>query len=326
MAVGTILGQRLNPARAPARPMSSRRRKIQRLWQHGRQPSVESDSNDDLYDAFGNGQFQQEISDIGIDQLLELDPRPTFVLKPNNEYPFQPVFLNASLRSDHQLSSKILVDSKSDVLPLARNNPDSAFKSWLAQIPAGGASLTFACFRIIWTGYTVKQLVVVSGHRDTDVLVLSPSKTSLRGSIASSNGSDALRDDQRRLRRAVTIPEDIGSLLNSQSNLSITSFSATGAPDWTVENPEGELSSHIKLARSIDWASTPLGAMSSWSPEFRQIACLLMANPHSAAVFWGEELTVLYNQSYAEREAGTKHPSKQNRHPHTERRQPEALF
>jgi len=48
--------------------------------------------------------------------------------------------------------------------------------------------------------------------------------------------------------------------------------------------------------------------MSSWTPEFRQIACLLMANPHSAAIFWGDDLTVLYNQAYAEREAGTKHP------------------
>lgn len=306
--------------------MSSRRQKIQRLWQHDRQPSLESDSNEDLYDAFGNGQFQQEISDIGIDQLLELDPRPTFVLKPDNEHPFQPVFLNASLRSDHQLSSMILEKSKLDVLPLASKNADSAFKSWLAQIPAGGASPTFTCFSVTWTGYLVKHLVVVGGNRDVDVLVPSPSKLSLQYSIAPSHGSDAPSDSQRPLRRAVTIPEDIDSLLDSQPNPSITYFSTTGTPDWTVENPEGELSSHIKLVRSVDWASTPLGAMSSWSPEFRQIACLLMANPHSAAVFWGDELTVLYNQSYAEREAGSKHPGKQFHQSNIERRQRETLF
>lgn len=40
--------------------------------------------------------------------------------------------------------------------------------------------------------------------------------------------------------------------------------------------------------------------MSTWSREFRQIANLLMSNPHPCALFWGEELTVMYNKAYAE--------------------------
>jgi hypothetical protein len=44
------------------------------------------------------------------------------------------------------------------------------------------------------------------------------------------------------------------------------------------------------------------------SPEFRQIANLLMSNPHPAALFWGDELTVIYNKPYADTVAGNKHP------------------
>jgi hypothetical protein len=48
--------------------------------------------------------------------------------------------------------------------------------------------------------------------------------------------------------------------------------------------------------------------MSTWSKEFRQIANLVMNNPHPCALFWGDELTVMYNKSYAEGVAGRKHP------------------
>jgi hypothetical protein len=33
-----------------------------------------------------------------------------------------------------------------------------------------------------------------------------------------------------------------------------------------------------------------------------------MKNPHPAALFWGEELTMLYNEAYAKEVAGNKHP------------------
>ena len=80
-------------------------------------------------------------------------------------------------------------------------------------------------------------------------------------------------------------------------------------PDWTLPQPEHDLSPHIIFARSIDWSATALGDMSTWTPEFRQVVCLLVANPHPAAVFWGEDLTVVYNDAYAKGVAGIKHPA-----------------
>lgn len=58
-----------------------------------------------------------------------------------------------------------------------------------------------------------------------------------------------------------------------------------GAPekavaDWTVPKPKGLLSPHIQYAREVNWASTPLGPMDEWSPEFRQLVNLTMVGRH----------------------------------------------
>jgi hypothetical protein len=38
------------------------------------------------------------------------------------------------------------------------------------------------------------------------------------------------------------------------------------------------------------------------------IVPLVMANPHPAALFWGDDLCVIYNEAYAKSVAGRKHP------------------
>lgn len=79
--------------------------------------------------------------------------------------------------------------------------------------------------------------------------------------------------------------------------------------DWTAAKPEGQLSQHLQYVRAVDWGATSLGTMDTWSSEFRQIANLVMTNPHPAALFWGSKLTVIYNEAYAAEVAGNKHPT-----------------
>lgn len=79
--------------------------------------------------------------------------------------------------------------------------------------------------------------------------------------------------------------------------------------DWTAPEPQGRLSTHLEYVRSVDWSATSLGPMDQWSPEFRQIANLVMTYPHPAALFWGCKLTVIYNEAYATDVAGNKHPT-----------------
>ncbi|KAL1793721.1 hypothetical protein ACET3X_008703 [Alternaria dauci] len=70
--------------------------------------------------------------------------------------------------------------------------------------------------------------------------------------------------------------------------------------DWTDELPPLRLTPHAAWARSIDWASTPLGPMSSWSAQLRSIANLVMQDPRPAVVFYGPDLIMIYNEAEIE--------------------------
>ncbi|KAF2084698.1 hypothetical protein K490DRAFT_48412, partial [Saccharata proteae CBS 121410] len=78
--------------------------------------------------------------------------------------------------------------------------------------------------------------------------------------------------------------------------------------DWTCTPPPENLSPHIQLVRSVDWASTALGPMESWPPLLRFMCNLVMSCPNPAIVFWGPELNMIYNEAYPPL-AGDKHPT-----------------
>jgi signal transduction histidine kinase/CheY-like chemotaxis protein len=77
--------------------------------------------------------------------------------------------------------------------------------------------------------------------------------------------------------------------------------------DWTRLPLSAPLPRHIRFARNIDWGATALGPIESWSLALRSMCNLMMASPHPAAMYWGEENVVLYNEAYIML-AGQKHP------------------
>ncbi|UKZ75397.1 hypothetical protein TrVFT333_003082 [Trichoderma virens FT-333] len=78
--------------------------------------------------------------------------------------------------------------------------------------------------------------------------------------------------------------------------------------DWTRIPYSDNLPEHIKLAKSVDWASTPLGPMSEWPYNLRAVANMVMGSPNPAAMYWGREYVSIYNAAYVAL-AGSKHPS-----------------
>ena len=77
--------------------------------------------------------------------------------------------------------------------------------------------------------------------------------------------------------------------------------------DWTRLPLTQGLARHIQFAKNFDWASTSLGHPDTWSAALRSNCNLLMASPHPAAMYWGEDLICLYNEPYILL-AGQKHP------------------
>ncbi|KAF1988615.1 hypothetical protein K402DRAFT_419437 [Aulographum hederae CBS 113979] len=78
--------------------------------------------------------------------------------------------------------------------------------------------------------------------------------------------------------------------------------------DWTRLPLSDSLPPHIHFALSIDWTSTALGPIETWSSDLRQMCNLIMASPHPAAMYWGEDLVAIYNEAYILL-AGQKHPT-----------------
>ncbi len=61
------------------------------------------------------------------------------------------------------------------------------------------------------------------------------------------------------------------------------------------------------LVRAFDWSTTPLGPIESWSKELLCIVNVMLASPIPTLIYWGESLTLLYNDA-ARPIASNKHP------------------
>ncbi|KUJ16216.1 uncharacterized protein LY89DRAFT_77589 [Mollisia scopiformis] len=271
--------QRKRSSDQDSRSSISNRRK--RSNSSGTQKSTGTGDSSDGY-AFDT---DEEFTSIRLGDVFNLDPRPNFALRLDADFdaPFEPVFINDALRTDHQLMKAMpFKHRKTTISQPALKLPSTDFRSWIRDVvQLVNTDPSCAYGGVLWTGILVrKQWIIISGDHVT-------------------SNQPVLMETQA----------NANALLNTEPAPYAASFNTPGTPDWTVDHPEGQLSSHVIFARSIDWAATPLGDMSTWSAEFRQIANLLMSNPHPCALFWGDELTVIYNKAYAEGVAGNKHPS-----------------
>jgi signal transduction histidine kinase/DNA-binding NarL/FixJ family response regulator len=61
------------------------------------------------------------------------------------------------------------------------------------------------------------------------------------------------------------------------------------------------------LIRSMDWSSTPLGPLRSWTQSLRSAVGICLGSRFPIVLYWGPDRVVLYNDSYAEI-LGKKHP------------------
>ncbi|KAK3391255.1 hypothetical protein B0H63DRAFT_467594 [Podospora didyma] len=277
-------------------------------------------------------------------EVLDADPRPTFVidLDPDEDIPISPnhvkfllpVFCNSALRLHERLLDALIgTDAQGlDVEGDLKGATFVGFRKWVTSVTPHDDSrdifpLSFVYGDMLWTGSTVqKRWRLISGNRlwrDTgppaDLSSGSPPELATGGFRAERAATK--KQEQRSTPTGTTIAagssrlptKTAGSSDETGVSSAVTSITLStpdkAVTDWTSAKPKGILSNHLKYARTVNWAATPLGPMEKWSPEFRQAANLCMANPHPAALFWGNELTMLYNEAYAAEVAGNKHPS-----------------
>lgn len=73
--------------------------------------------------------------------------------------------------------------------------------------------------------------------------------------------------------------------------------------DWLTGG--GEMG---QLIRSLDWSKTPVGPVKGWPQSLKTAASLMLNSRYPMFIWWGDELTILYNDGYAPI-FGMKHPA-----------------
>ena len=63
-----------------------------------------------------------------------------------------------------------------------------------------------------------------------------------------------------------------------------------------------------RIARSLDWSTTPLGPVTSWSPVLRGVVRTMLGSGFPMAIVWGAEYAAIYNDAFVPVQ-GAKHPA-----------------
>lgn len=303
-----------------------------------------------------------ELKEICIEEVLEQDSRPTFVIdlldKVADSKTVTPVLINSSLKEFDILLDAVIGTEYDGTDGSSELSPHEEFRKWTTSVSKFDDSgdifpLSYLYADMLWTGSTVrKRWRIISGNgcyqtsrlASTDLsswppstlnfgqpppdrlrqaardinfdttsrisgFAFPPKHNSKHGGVLESNSSPkpALSRAQSFLKSNQSPISPLS--YHSDSSMSTLPAVQVGAPDWMVKTPKGTLSAYVNLCRSIDWGSSSLGPMESWGAEFRQLSNLMMAYAFPAALLWGDDYTLFYNESYAHCAAGSKHPA-----------------
>ena len=216
-----------------------------------------------------------ELSDIALIELLECDPRPTFILDLNQaQHPddelLHTVFSNASLQRLPRIIHPAHL--RRDVpVDYDESEQYSDFKEWATSSPmsghtADGYPMAFSYQDLCWTYSTLrKRWRVISGCA---IALKDTSADSFPSRPAESQKDNpgigtASRDFHMQKEKG-----------KAQSSIHST---------WVDDLPTSE---HVQLFKDTNWSATALGPLETWSDSLRQMTRLLMSDSRAASVFW----------------------------------------
>ncbi|KAL5118757.1 hypothetical protein ACEQ8H_003260 [Pleosporales sp. CAS-2024a] len=255
---------------------------------------------------------RQVLAAVTLLDTLDLDERPSFAihvqpalaLPARLDDPLELVYCNAAFRNIPGLLEKVTGHVDAESIFAEDGQPQQAFRNWLRRVgdehdfARRGNAYMFD--GLIWTAITHGDHRIVSGLYSS---LLWPD-------IAPTKQLEAVRGQARnkplQRRAPVVIPDT--RTHDRKSSAPLPHAKKHGPYDITFARPpESILDDHVKHFRSIDWANTSLGAMSTWPTELRNVVnmCLNAINP--CMLFWGDDAIMIYNAAYIQL-VGTMHP------------------
>ncbi|CZT04501.1 related to sensory transduction histidine kinase [Rhynchosporium agropyri] len=257
-------------------------------------------------------------------ELLDIDDRPTLVFDLTNPHGI-PTYHNASLEKIPLLGLKL----GTGVLSNSASSKDqeyAAFIEWAAE--SEGQLAQWSYCGLLWSSHILRdqwKIVLGSEGHEHDYISArrrqseapklgrartsaikrpshSPSQSQIKsmsdGSLEAQIAALRLRD-----RRPLATPATDTSVISE----SIQNLKVMKRLDFLGVFPAIASTPHHKFFMEFDWASTGLGPIDSWTINLRRAVYFLFSDPRPAALYWGGQRTMMYNESYMHL-AGQKHP------------------
>lgn len=261
---------------------------------------------------------ERDLASLTLLDALDRDERPSFAIETcpylRRDETLDLIYANTALHAVGGLLAKV---SGNDATSLFTQSsaPQLAFRDWVRDyvneddLQRRGNAYTFEGHT--WSAITLGRYKIVSGVPTRLLWVdAAPGGKSHRTIMRERKAprgkprADALpMKPQLSLAHAPQMSEPSTSSSPDSSAINNTSFDCTS----DVVTGVVRASPHIDYFRSVDWAKTPLGPMTSWPCDLRCIANTVLSNNVPAVMFWGDELIMLYNEPYVQL-LGSLHP------------------
>jgi signal transduction histidine kinase/DNA-binding response OmpR family regulator len=229
------------------------------------------------------------LTGVNIVDLLEFDPRPSFIVALPTDFDRPTVIYSNPALSIYPALLEILLPPSSD--------SHANFWEWIR-----GSQLfvprSLAYLNLYWTRNVVHNKWVIVGANDHPPSDEPPRKIRLDSARESTPVSGLPQHE------SATPTPTAGSDENPEVPRLVRSATDPGLilPDFM---PEQE--SFLDVVNSANWAGTPLGPMDSWPERLHQTFSQVIADSRPIAMYWGPQYITIYNEAFSKL-CGSKHP------------------
>lgn len=271
---------------------------------------------------------EEDLRSVGLLEFLDIDDRPVLVIDLANPTKTTPIYQNTSLQKIPLLESKI-GDGVLSAGAASKDLEYSAFLDWAASSEQDTFRNTAYCGFWCTTKNIRNRWRIITGVEGNEYENTSAEKRLSKGPglgrsqiAAMTRPSHSLSQSQTNFSSDHSLEAQIAAfrLREGGPTQSFPTPEITPKPKYIPQSetldrldfikayPSVLPSPHLQFFLEFDWESTELGSVSTWSTSLRRMVNILMSDPRPAAMYWGRQRTMMYNEPYV-RVTGQRHPS-----------------
>lgn len=261
------------------------------------------------FDLLGKANMTLSLESIALVDLLNSDPRPTFIIAlsnpssnpvPSQHHPRDIIYKNPALAANSSLLNTIHVIPNDEI--------HAPFWDWVNSPPPEHthphphAPHSLSYLGVFWTKNVVlEQWIVMSGNELPPSLE-PPRKVRLEAAIDA--GATRIQHPEPTNTQVVDFaPVDKQGETKAPTLFRVETDPGLKLPDFT---PDSE--PFLNVIQSVDWDCHRLGPMDEWPLRLQQVFHQILPDSRAIAVYWGPEYLALYNEAFS-KFCGSSHPT-----------------